>query len=166
MELVFLNCFNTIFELSYTVILFLNCCNANFDLLYDYSWLVVILFLTWCYTIFDLNYYFWLVVILFFICCNAIFDLFSYCNTIFDLLWYCFWLVVILFLTCCDTVFDLLYIVYHRPGPNSPLSWMESCVLALAPEDNPEVRQKILLGLNFYGNEYSAGGGGPIVGNQ
>ncbi|XP_078310526.1 chitinase domain-containing protein 1-like isoform X1 [Crassostrea virginica] len=53
-----------------------------------------------------------------------------------------------------------------RPGPNSPLSWMESCVLALSPEDNPEVRQKILLGLNFYGNEYSAGGGSPIVGNQ
>ncbi|XP_061184331.1 chitinase domain-containing protein 1-like [Saccostrea echinata] len=53
-----------------------------------------------------------------------------------------------------------------RPGPNSPLSWMESCVLALAPDDNPEVRQKILLGLNFYGNEYSVGGGGPIVGNQ
>ncbi|XP_062585421.1 chitinase domain-containing protein 1-like [Saccostrea cucullata] len=46
-----------------------------------------------------------------------------------------------------------------RPGPNSPLSWMESCVLALAPDDNPEVRQKILLGLNFYGNEYSVGGG-------
>ena len=151
MELVFLNCFNTIFELSYTVILFLTCCNANFDLLYDYSWLVVILFLTWCYTIFDLYYYFWLVVILFFICCNAILTCFH---------------TVILFLTCCDTVFDLLYIVYHRPGPNSPLSWMESCVLALSPEDNPEVRQKILLGLNFYGNEYSAGGGGPIVGNQ
>lgn len=53
-----------------------------------------------------------------------------------------------------------------RPGPNSPLSWMESCVIALAPEDDPQVRRKILLGLNFYGNEYSAGGGGPIVGNQ
>ncbi|XP_048758386.2 chitinase domain-containing protein 1-like isoform X1 [Ostrea edulis] len=53
-----------------------------------------------------------------------------------------------------------------RPGPNSPLSWVESCVLALAPEDDPEVRQKILLGLNFYGNDYSVGKGGPIVGNQ
>lgn len=31
---------------------------------------------------------------------------------------------------------------------------------------DPQVRRKILLGLNFYGNEYSAGGGGPIVGNQ
>ncbi|XP_062616448.1 chitinase domain-containing protein 1-like [Saccostrea cucullata] len=54
----------------------------------------------------------------------------------------------------------------HRPGPNSPLSWMESCVLALVYDDNPEVRQKILLGLNFYGNEYSVGRRGPMVGSQ
>lgn len=27
-------------------------------------------------------------------------------------------------------------------------------------------RKKILMGLNFYGNDYTPDGGGPIVGNQ
>lgn len=31
-------------------------------------------------------------------------------------------------------------------------------------EENPSKRSKILLGLNFYGNSYTANGGGPIVG--
>ncbi|XP_037094017.1 chitinase domain-containing protein 1-like [Pollicipes pollicipes] len=52
----------------------------------------------------------------------------------------------------------------QRPGPNSPISWVEQCVKALAPTSAD--RDKILLGLNFYGNDYTSQGGGPIVGGQ
>lgn len=54
----------------------------------------------------------------------------------------------------------------QRPGPNAPLEWVKKCVENLVPEKNVEQRKKILLGLNFYGNDYSGTGGGPIVGNQ
>ena len=54
----------------------------------------------------------------------------------------------------------------YRPGANSPESWMKECVETLVPDENSPNRQKILLGLNFYGNDYVQGGGGPIVGNQ
>lgn len=53
-----------------------------------------------------------------------------------------------------------------RPGPNSPIDWVKACVEDLAPEPDIKIRRKILLGLNFYGNDYSPGGGGPILGNQ
>ena len=54
---------------------------------------------------------------------------------------------------------------FFRPGPNSPILWMKQCVESIDPKSSN--RKKILLGLNFYGNEYSAGGaGGPILGNQ
>ncbi|VDH94215.1 Hypothetical predicted protein [Mytilus galloprovincialis] len=52
----------------------------------------------------------------------------------------------------------------QRPGPNSPILWMKQCVEAIDPKATN--RKKILLGLNFYGNEYHAGGGGPILGHQ
>ncbi|XP_013380557.1 chitinase domain-containing protein 1-like [Lingula anatina] len=52
------------------------------------------------------------------------------------------------------------------PGPNSPLSWMRSCVETLVPESASPYRRKILLGLNFYGADYVPGGGGPILGQQ
>ena len=52
----------------------------------------------------------------------------------------------------------------QRPGPNAPLKWMETCVENLDPDSLN--RQKILLGLNFYGNDYSISGGGPILGTQ
>ncbi|XP_066269430.1 chitinase domain-containing protein 1-like [Branchiostoma lanceolatum] len=52
----------------------------------------------------------------------------------------------------------------HRPGPNAPLDWVKACVLILDPEGAH--RHKILLGLNFYGNDFTGGGGGPIIGNQ
>ncbi|CAG2196463.1 CHID1 [Mytilus edulis] len=52
----------------------------------------------------------------------------------------------------------------QRPGPNSPILWMKQCVEAIDPKATD--RKKILLGLNFYGNEYHAGGGGPILGHQ
>jgi len=51
----------------------------------------------------------------------------------------------------------------NRPGPNAPLPWVRDCVMTLSPEQNKE-RAKILMGLNFYGNDYSPAGGGPIVG--
>lgn len=44
---------------------------------------------------------------------------------------------------------------------------MRLCVEKLIDDDeNPAKRSKILLGLNFYGNSYTANGGGPIVGTE
>lgn len=52
-------------------------------------------------------------------------------------------------------------------GPNAPLNWMRLCVEKLIDNDeNQTKRSKILLGLNFYGNSYTANGGGPIVGTE
>eukprot|EP00795_Rhopilema_esculentum_P008743 gene8743-14766_t len=53
---------------------------------------------------------------------------------------------------------------HGSPGPVAPLDWVRSCVLSLAP--TPELdRSKILLGLNFYGMDYTRGGASPIVGH-
>ncbi len=41
------------------------------------------------------------------------------------------------------------------PGPNSPLDWVEDYVLSLAPQ-YAEERSKILLGLNFYGYDFTS----------
>ena len=54
----------------------------------------------------------------------------------------------------------------QRPGPNSPLSWSRKCVKALVPEKNDPRRAQILMGLNFYGNNYTPEGGGAILGSQ
>ncbi|XP_060119006.1 chitinase domain-containing protein 1 isoform X1 [Heteronotia binoei] len=58
------------------------------------------------------------------------------------------------------------YSAPQRPGPNSPLPWMRACVQILDPES--KWRSKILLGLNFYGMDYSALGasGEPLIGNR
>ena len=56
--------------------------------------------------------------------------------------------------------------VFNRPGPNSPLDWVKSCVEYLVPNEASPNRRKILLGLNFYGNDFIFGAGGPIVGSQ
>ncbi|XP_042302277.1 chitinase domain-containing protein 1 isoform X1 [Sceloporus undulatus] len=58
------------------------------------------------------------------------------------------------------------YSTPQRPGPNSPLPWMQACVQMLDPES--KWRNKILLGLNFYGMDYSAlsASGEPIFGNR
>nr|XP_060625028.1 chitinase domain-containing protein 1 isoform X1 [Anolis sagrei ordinatus]XP_060625038.1 chitinase domain-containing protein 1 isoform X1 [Anolis sagrei ordinatus]XP_060625046.1 chitinase domain-containing protein 1 isoform X1 [Anolis sagrei ordinatus]XP_060625056.1 chitinase domain-containing protein 1 isoform X1 [Anolis sagrei ordinatus] len=58
------------------------------------------------------------------------------------------------------------YSAPQRPGPNSPLPWMRACVQMLDPES--KWRNKILLGLNFYGMDYSAlsASGEPIFGNR
>ncbi|XP_059507916.1 chitinase domain-containing protein 1 isoform X1 [Stegostoma tigrinum] len=54
----------------------------------------------------------------------------------------------------------------HRPGPNSPLPWIQACVQKLDPD--AVWRNKILLGLNFYGMDYGILGGTaePIVGHR
>lgn len=54
----------------------------------------------------------------------------------------------------------------QRPGPNSPLPWIRKCVEMLVPQADDALRAKIFLGLNFYGNDYTSTGGGPIVGSQ
>lgn len=54
----------------------------------------------------------------------------------------------------------------QRPGPNSPLTWVRSCVERLVARSDDSRRSKILLGLNFYGNDYTPMGGGPIVNHQ
>ncbi|XP_068004681.1 chitinase domain-containing protein 1 isoform X6 [Melanerpes formicivorus] len=58
------------------------------------------------------------------------------------------------------------YSTPHRPGPNSPLPWVRACVQVLDPD--AKWRSKILLGLNFYGMDYSALGasGEPILGSR
>lgn len=51
-----------------------------------------------------------------------------------------------------------------RPGPNSPIDWMERCVKLIDPE--AKFRKKILMGLNFYGFDYTSQGGGHILGRD
>lgn len=52
----------------------------------------------------------------------------------------------------------------YQPGPNSPLSWVERCITSLTADISH--RAQILMGLNFYGYDYTSGGGGPIVGSR
>ncbi|KOC66080.1 Chitinase domain-containing protein 1 [Habropoda laboriosa] len=57
------------------------------------------------------------------------------------------------------------YSSIQRPGPNSPIDWMRECVELLVPEEGPK-RAQILLGLNFYGYNYTPEGGGAILGSD
>lgn len=57
------------------------------------------------------------------------------------------------------------YSSHGRPGPNAPVQWMRECVLSLSPEKGKQ-RSKILLGLNFYGQEFGPNGGKPILGSR
>lgn len=64
------------------------------------------------------------------------------------------------------TAFSLMTYDYsspQRPGPSAPINWIQKCVELLAPEKGAS-REKILLGLNFYGYSYSAVGGAAILG--
>ncbi|XP_024538957.1 chitinase domain-containing protein 1 [Selaginella moellendorffii] len=55
----------------------------------------------------------------------------------------------------------------YRPGPNAPLPWIRSCLNSLLAGKSNEVSSKILMGINFYGNDYVLPrGGGAIVGDQ
>lgn len=51
-----------------------------------------------------------------------------------------------------------------KPGPNSPLSWVERCVKELTSDEKK--RKKILTGLNMYGNDYSFEGSNSVVGHD
>lgn len=53
-----------------------------------------------------------------------------------------------------------------RAGPNAPLPWVRACVQVLDPKS--KWRSKILLGLNFYGMDYSASKDArePIIGTR
>ncbi|XP_033334518.2 chitinase domain-containing protein 1 isoform X2 [Megalopta genalis] len=57
------------------------------------------------------------------------------------------------------------YSSVQRPGPNSPIDWATECVELLVPEKGPK-RAQILLGLNFYGYNYTPEGGGAILGSD
>ncbi|XP_031849883.1 chitinase domain-containing protein 1 [Nomia melanderi] len=57
------------------------------------------------------------------------------------------------------------YSSIQRPGPNSPIDWARECVELLVPEKGPK-RAQILLGLNFYGYNYTPEGGGAILGSD
>jgi chitinase domain-containing protein 1 len=54
----------------------------------------------------------------------------------------------------------------YRPGPNSPIQWVQDCVEALVPDSKSANRAKLLIGLNFYGNNYTPNGGHAIVGHE
>jgi len=56
------------------------------------------------------------------------------------------------------------YSSVQRPGPNSPIKWAKKCVRKLDPQGLH--RDKILLGLNFYGYDFTAAGGGPVLGRD
>ncbi|CAI8020803.1 Chitinase domain-containing protein 1 [Geodia barretti] len=43
------------------------------------------------------------------------------------------------------------------PGPTAPIEWMEGCAVGLSHQPSP-LRQKILLGLNFYGYDFTSSG--------
>ena len=47
-------------------------------------------------------------------------------------------------------------------GPNSPIDWVRKCIETIDPDSY--ARNKILLGLNFYGFDYVADGGNHILG--
>lgn len=51
-----------------------------------------------------------------------------------------------------------------NPGPNSPIAWIERCIKLLDPD--AKHRNKILMGLNFYGFDYTSQGGGHILGRD
>ena len=42
---------------------------------------------------------------------------------------------------------------------------MRDCIKLLTPKETSPIRKKLLLGMNFYGNDYSPTGGGPITGS-
>lgn len=68
----------------------------------------------------------------------------------------------------CSTIWTYLWkwnkLIVVRPGPSSPVSWVNDCVLQLAPKK--EWRSKILLGLNLYGLDFSNEQTEPILGRR
>ncbi|XP_063700605.1 chitinase domain-containing protein 1 [Culicoides brevitarsis] len=70
------------------------------------------------------------------------------------------------------TAFSLMtydYSSYQRPGPNAPLDWVRAAVEFVCPDTAAnfmEKRRKILMGLNFYGQDFTPEGGKPIIGHE
>ncbi|XP_044738709.1 chitinase domain-containing protein 1 [Chrysoperla carnea] len=65
------------------------------------------------------------------------------------------------------TAFSLMTYDYsniQKPGPNSPIDWIKLCVESLTSDTKK--RKLILIGLNFYGYDYTSRGGGPIVAHE
>ena len=60
------------------------------------------------------------------------------------------------------------YSSYQRPGANSPLYWMKQVVEHICHQSTQleEKRAKILLGLNFYGYDFTPNGGEAVVGHS
>lgn len=70
----------------------------------------------------------------------------------------------------------------YRPGPNAPIGWVRACLQLLLPVSaakhqrdkkidrkatNYQLAAKILMGINFYGNDYVLPrGGAPILGHE
>jgi len=70
----------------------------------------------------------------------------------------------------CDAISFMTYDYSNigRPGPNSPIDWVRQNIEYVCRDPTSPNRRKILLGLNFYGNDFlsRSAGGGPIVGHQ
>lgn len=69
------------------------------------------------------------------------------------------------------TAFSLMtydFSSYQRPGANAPLYWMKRVVehICHKAEKLKEKRAKILLGLNFYGYDFTPEGGEAVVGHS
>ena len=58
------------------------------------------------------------------------------------------------------------YSSIQRPGPNSPLNWARKCVELLVPKKDDLKRSQILLGINFYGYNYTPEGGRAILASE
>ncbi|XP_020300718.1 chitinase domain-containing protein 1 [Pseudomyrmex gracilis] len=58
------------------------------------------------------------------------------------------------------------YSSIQRPGPNSPLDWARQCVELLVPRKNDPRRSQVLLGINFYGYNYTPEGGRAILASE
>lgn len=61
------------------------------------------------------------------------------------------------------------YSSVSRPGANAPIYWVQNAIEYICPNTTQNVkekRQKILMGLNFYGMDFTPDGGHPIVGHQ
>lgn len=67
------------------------------------------------------------------------------------------------------TIMTYDYSNAQRPGPNAPIKWVRDSIEYICPRtlrNYKEMRKKLLLGLNFYGNDFTPEGGGPIVGHE
>jgi len=63
----------------------------------------------------------------------------------------------------------MTYDFSNRPGPVAPIEWVVACVMhLLSPDSRGVFNNKVLLGLNFYGYDFTGSltGGKPIVNHE